>query len=261
MAEWLVRTVPTGVLTLLILGVLGSVAIGGCLLFRRVGAGLRDSVSDDVAGIIVSILAGVYGIVLAFVVVVLWEDLQSAQQVVSTEANSLAQLVEDSHAFPAPTEAGIRDGVNQYVHAVANDEWGRMQDGEESTKVAAAIEQLYGVMRGFQPSAGTQESFYQQASSNLDQVAASRRERLRLSRRGLPGIIQLFSFGGALVVIFFTYFFAIESEGAHVLLCAGVALVLGFTLLVCLLLMDPFSGSISVKRTIFQEGVLSAFWR
>jgi hypothetical protein len=40
----------------------------------------------------------------------------------------------------------------------------------------------------------------------------------------------------------------------------GVALLLGFAVLLSMLLQHPFSGDISVKSTPFREGTLAELW-
>lgn len=259
MIQWLL-SIPTSALTALVLGTMVIASVLGCLAFRTWATMLRNSIDDAVAGIVLSILAGIYGIVLAFVVVVLWGNLQSAQSVVSAEANSLSQVVEDTQTFAPPARQQVDTAVYRYLHAVTNDEWTSMQSGKQSPAATNALNGLYGAIRAYQPSGANQESFYQDATTNVDQLASNRAERIRLSQQGLPGVIEVFVVGGSLLVIIFVYLFDIEDTKAHLLLCSGVALLLGFGLLLCLLLMDPFAGSISVSRAIFHTGVLARFW-
>ncbi|HEX2191720.1 MAG TPA: DUF4239 domain-containing protein [Acidimicrobiales bacterium] len=261
MAEWLLRTFPTAVLSILILAGLTGAALLGLFVFRTRASDLVEAVDDSVAGVIVSILAGIYGVVVAFVIVVLWEDFRSAQQVASSEANALGRMVQDSNAFPPSDRLILTESISRYVHAVVDEEWEAMGSGNESPEAAAAMDGLYGALREVQPEDPVTSAFYAEASSNLGEVDTARRERIRLSQRGLPAVLQLLIVGGALLIIGFTYLFTIESRAAHVTMTAGVALLLGFTLLLALLLQSPFSGNISVKSMVFREGPLAEFWR
>ena len=260
MAEWLLRTFPTPVIAVLILGGLTGGAALGLMAFRGRARHFAEAIDDSVAGVIVSILAGIYGIVVAFVIVVLWEDFRSAQQIVSAEANALGQIVQDSNAFGAADRELLTDSVTGYVHAVVEEEWETMSTGRESPKAAAALDGLYKAMREVEPETAAASAFHLEATSNVSEVDTSRRERIRLSQRGLPGVLQLLIVGGAILIVGFTYLFDIESLAAHVTMTTGVALLLGFSLLLSLLLQGPFSGDISVKSSVFREGPLAFSW-
>ncbi len=261
MADWLLRNFPTTVLALIVLVGLPAAAAFGCIAFRRRALHLIQATENDVAGVIVSILAGIYGIVVAFVIVVLWEDLRNAQEIASTEANAVAQMVQDSQVFPSPNRLAVSEAVREYVHAIVDDEWPAMRDHRESARAEAAVSRLYDSLRAYDPNTNAESSFYQDASANLDQVDTSRRERIRLSRRGLPGVLQVLIVGGAWLIIAFTYFFGIEKQSVHVLMSGGIALLLGFTLLLAVLLQSPFSGDIAVSSKVFREGILARFFR
>jgi hypothetical protein len=261
MAEWLLRSFPTPVLVVLVLGGVTLLAVVGVLLFRRYASHLIEASDNDVAGVIVSILAGIYGIVVAFVIVVLWEDYRAAQEIVATEASAVARVVQDSQAFPAPTRLVVSEAAKQYVHTVVQDEWDTMSQGQQSPLTQFSLDGLYRALREYEPNGATETGFYQEASSNLEQVDTSRRERLRMSQRQLPNVLQVLIVGGAALIILFTYFFGVESTTIHVLMTAGVALLIGFSLLLSLLLQSPFSGDISVDNSVFREGVLAQFWR
>lgn len=260
MAEWLLRTFPTAVLAVLIFGSLTAGGALGLAVFRAKAPRLVEGVDDNLAGVIVSIIAGIYGIVVAFVVVVLWEDFRSAQQVVSAEANALSQIVQDSQAFRPSERVAVTENVDRYVHAVVEEEWDTMTRGREGDRAAAAMEALYVALGDVEPDTPGASAFHAEASTNLGQVDANRRERIRLSQRGLPGVLQLLIVGGAVLIIGFTFFFTVESFAAHVTMTTGVAVLLGFSLLLSLLLQGPFSGDISVKSSVFREGPLVQFW-
>jgi hypothetical protein len=261
MAEWLLSTFPTAVLSVLVLGGLTLAASLGLVVFRRKAPGVIAAADDSVAGVIISILAGIYGIVIAFVIVVLWEDFRSAQQVTSSEANSLSQLVQDSQAFPPLQRDAMVGAVDNYAHAVVNDEWDTMTSGDESPLAASSLAAMYEELQEVDASDPNLSTFYQEASSNLHEVDSNRRERIRLSQRGLPGVLQFLIVGGALLIIVFTFFFGIQSTTIHVVMTAGVTLLLGFSVLLSLLLQSPFSGDIAVQSSVFREGVLAQFWR
>lgn len=259
MSGWLLGDVPTLGLAVPLIAGLTLFAVAGCYLFRQ--SPLYSFVGDnDVAGVSVSIVAGVYGIILAFVIVVSWDDLQTAQRVVGAESNALAQLLKDTQVFEDPHDKAMKAAARGYAHAVVYEEWDAMRRGDESSRAEAQLERLYKTMRNYQPKEASQASFYSEASSNLDQLDSSRRERIRLSQRKLPGILSLLIIGGALLIVVLTFFFKVESQAVHICMSGGVAVLLSFMLLTYLLLQRPFSGAIAVDSRPFQDGALSQLW-
>jgi len=260
MSWWLLNHFSTWALALLVFGSLISLAVVGCLVIRRRVPSVAQGGNTEVAGVILSVFGGIYGIVLAFVIVVLWEQFQSAQAVVSAEANALAQIVRDSQAFPPEEKLRVNDAVHRYAHAVVEDEWSLMNDRRESAPAWAAIDDLYRAVQDFVPADANQGLFYQEISATLDELLASRRQRLRQSQYGLPGVLELLIVVGALMIIGFIYFLGTSSQRAHLSMSGAVAALLAFNLLLALLLEHPFTGDLAVKNTAFQQSDLAQFW-
>lgn len=261
MSEWLLRTFSTWFLVAIVLGGATALAACGCVLFRHRASGLVDATDDTVTGVIVSILAGIYGIILAFVIVVLWQGYQDAQGVVSDEANALSQLARNIEGFPPAQHAAIASALAVYVRSVVRDDWPAMQHGRDSERTSAALERLYGAVQTYTPSEPARVAFYDRSTENLEELAARRRQRIGLSQHGLPGVLGALMVGGALLIVWFTYFFSVPRQSVHIVMSGGVALLLAFNLLLALLLQNPFAGEISVSSGVFRSGVLAQVWR
>ncbi len=73
---------------MIVLPVLGAVA-GLLLVQRLVPSGPRQE-HNDVAGCIYAVLGVAYAVLLAFVVIAVWQDYQTAKTNLESEANELA---------------------------------------------------------------------------------------------------------------------------------------------------------------------------
>ena len=69
------------------------------------------------------VVGALFGLLLAFVIVIGYQNLLDADANVSQEADALAAIVRDSEAFPSPGGASVRHAVGAYVQVVVNDEW------------------------------------------------------------------------------------------------------------------------------------------
>src|SRR5437879_2723446 len=246
MTEWLLTRLSTPALVVLVLGGLMATAGVGCCLFRRHASRLVDATDDAGAGVVVSILAGIYGIVLAFVIVVLWQGYQDARAVVSNEADALSTLARTIDVFAPPQRPAPRSALDAYVHSVVTDEWPAMQHGHASARTSADLDKLYSAINADASTDPGQQGLHDLAALNLDDAASKRRQRISLSAQGLPGVLAGLIVGGALLIVAFTYLFSVRLQSVHLLMSCGVALLLGCNLLLSLLLQNPFSGDISV---------------
>jgi hypothetical protein len=261
MTEWLLTRLSTPALVVLVLGGLTAIAGLGCVLFRRHASGLVDATDDTVAGVVVSILAGIYGIVLAFVIVVLWQGYQDARAVVSSEADALSTLARTVDVFAPSQRPATKSALDVYLHSVVTDEWPAMQRGHASARTSAALDRLYSAINADASTDTAQQALHDRAAVNLDEAASKRRQRISLSEQGLPGVLAGLIIGGAVLIVAFTYLFSVRLQSVHLVMSCGVALLLGCNLLLSLLLQNPFSGDISVSNHVFRTDALAVYWK
>jgi hypothetical protein len=260
MTLWLLLHVPTwilGVGTIVGLPILAAVA---CVVVRRRFPALADGENNEVTGVVISILGGIYGIVLAFVIVVLWEQFQAAQNLVQSEAVNVAQIVRDAGAFPEPARGSVVRSAGDYVHSVVEQEWPRMSSGIDSRSTREALDRLYGAVVAYEPQTQVEQAFYAEIAGKLDEIVFSRRQRVHQATYELPPVLEALIGFGALLMIAVMYFFGTRSTRIHVFMSAAVAALLAFNLLLVLLLEHPFAGEVAVRSTPFRQGVLAQFW-
>ena len=260
MSLWLINHVPLPVLIALFVGGGTVVAIAGCVQLRRKFPALADGDHREVAGVVIGIFGAIYGIVLAFVIVALWEGYQASHALASTEATQLSQMVRATRAFPPEAEFTIRESIQEYVHAVVDDEWAAMSQGQKSPRAAAALDNLYSVLQAYEPELASESAFYDQAVSALNDVTSTRRARLESSSQALPGLFQALVFGGALIVIGMTYLLDVRSQALHLMFVGAVAGLVGFNLLLVVVMDHPFAGRLGIGTSPYKEEAMAQFW-
>jgi uncharacterized membrane protein YeaQ/YmgE (transglycosylase-associated protein family) len=109
------NAVPTWPLVIGVVGGAVGLAMLGNWLVRRWLPRDRPWEHNDVAGALLAVVTGLYGLVLAFVIVSVWENYRSAQEAVFSEATALAQVVTDSRCFPDTARAPITARVGDYI--------------------------------------------------------------------------------------------------------------------------------------------------
>src|SRR5262249_20352389 len=257
MTTWLLTHVSAWVLVAVIVGGMICVAVLGCFLVRRLFPALTEGVYSDVSSLLIGIFAAIYGVLLAFVIVILWENRSKAANAVDEDAAALRKVVQDSQALPGQQSAAISDSVKVYVHAVIGEEWPSMAKGTSSTEAVDAMGRLLHTVQAQQPATNTQGIFYSDAVASLNQAIANRPDRLAASTAGLPTLLPLLVTIGAFVFVPLTYLFGIHSLRAHLLFVGTCAAMVAVGLLLVVVLARPFAGPAALDPGPFRQGTLA----
>ncbi|MFD0375826.1 DUF4239 domain-containing protein [Streptomyces sp. NPDC127112] len=258
---WLLNHLPTGWLAALVVGGIILLALVGSVLATRFFPVLAAGENNDMVGVVLGMFGAIYGIILAFVIVNLWTDLQTARTVVAAEASAVSQIVRDAEAFPPGTRTAVYDRVDNYVHTVVERQWPMMQVGRGDAAVTSqAVDDLYRVLAAYEPRSFSAQAFYQEALDSLNEVAAQRRARISQSHDELPALLQVLIYGGAAVIVLITLLYGVRDRRVRLLFVGSVAALIGFSLLLVIVLDCPFAGDMSVSPQPFKASALARFW-
>ncbi|MEU6239237.1 DUF4239 domain-containing protein [Kitasatospora sp. NPDC047058] len=261
MELWLLNRFSTVALTLLVVGGFVALAVLGSLLAYRRHPALATGEHNEMVGVVLGMFGAIYGIILAFVIVNLWTQLEGTMSVVATEATSASQIVRDARAFPPEHQAAVDAAVKGYVHSVVEVQWPLMREGRgDFSRTAEHVEAMYAALRGFEPQSQSEQVFYQEAVDSLNDVVAQRRSRIADSKLSLPPLLWLLVIGGALVILPLTFIYGIRNRRIRLLFVGSVAGLIGFSLLLVLVLDRPFAGDLCVSPQPFKQSELARFW-
>ena len=104
---------------------------------------MRDDAHNDIYGVYFSMVGLLYAILLAFVVVVAWEQFNSAEESTHTEVTRLSNLFRDAEPLPPADRVRIQDALVVYVQNVIDREYDAMADGESDGPTEAAYEAIW----------------------------------------------------------------------------------------------------------------------
>src|SRR5262245_13607721 len=252
MLRSVVNTAPTSVL------VLGGVALvlafplcGGWLL-RTTVPRTREGFDAEVSSQMLGVVATLFGLLLAFVVVLSFQAYSDAGDNVRLESDALAQVVRDSGAFAPADRARVRRAVGVYVRAVVDDEWPRLREGRDSARAWAAVAGLYRAMEAVRPTTPAATAFYDDVVRRLNDALAARRSRVSDVSGALSAPIVSLLLLGAVVILGYAVFVGSRSAWFHALGTFAIATVLGFSLVVLLDYNFPYSGDLAVDPGPFR---------
>src|SRR5919107_3659439 len=128
-----------GVLTVLHTVVYGVLVVGGVCILALVGFELVHRLvpapsrqrHNDVAGFIYAALGVIYAVLLALVVITVWEEYQAASETVEQEANATAEIFLLGYELPEPEGTHIQELARSYAEEVVHKEWPLMEQGNQ----------------------------------------------------------------------------------------------------------------------------------
>jgi hypothetical protein len=228
-----------------------GISITGLLIIRKFYPHYKCKLHNDIAGFIFATLGVIYAVLLAFTVVVTWQDFDKAQDVTANEANGIAALYLDSIPFPVEFRAELKNELANYVKAIINEEWQTMARGQSSANVQKIQERLWELYSGYQPKNETQKIFFAESVKKLNQAAEMRRQRMVYASSGINPLLYFVLFAGSFITIAFTMLFGTENVIPHLIMVSLLAAMIAITLFTVIALDYPFTGDISITPDVF----------
>ncbi len=236
-------------------------ALGAVLAANKWLPNLAKGPFDEMAEGLRVVYELVFALILAFVIAAVLDTFSTVDSTVASEATTLAHMRRSSQALPVEQQRRLDEGLDQYVHAIVDDEWKAMSDGQASPRATAALETLYALYQSYSPppAEGPEAEFYGAAVDELSQAASARRERLGLAAAELPTPLRLFLPIGAVLLLALEYRPKMPRR-AQLVHMGLLATVVSFSCLLTVLLDYPFSGDVAVSNEPFKAGALAEYW-
>ena len=257
--QWILLNIPTWAIAAIMLAIALGIAVGGVLLVRRLVDIKKFKEHHDIAGPIFSTIGVIYAVMLAFVLVIVWQDFDRAQNDTVREANYFAQIYRDATGLPEPFRSRFLEANGNYLKAVIKYEWPQMQRGERSLEAQAAADTVWEVTATFDPKTDKEKIFFSEMLTKMNAAVEMRRQRIQDAGSGLhPALWFVLLFGGIITVVF-TFFFGSENLFAQLTMTTMLAVLIVLILFTILLMDFPFSGDLSIPVTPLQL-VVDHYW-
>jgi protein-S-isoprenylcysteine O-methyltransferase Ste14 len=242
-----------------------AAVIGLTLVQRLVPAATRKE-HNDVAGFIYAALGVIYAVLLALVVIAVWEEFGRARVTVEAEANALAEIFWLAHPLPEPERHQLQELARSYAEEVVDEEWPLMEQGRTpmmgDTRATprgwVLIDDIRATLQGYEPRSEAGQALYAEGLDQVQRLADARRTRLVVAEESIPTVLWVVLVVGGVVAVGFTYLFGLENTGAHALMVASLAGVIALVLFTIAALDHPFSGGARIGTEAF-ELVLDRF--
>jgi hypothetical protein len=237
MVQWLDNTFPSWLMGLFIIG-------GGALVtwiavrirHGRVKPGTPDT-DNDLAAVFVLVVATMYGILVAFTIFIVWNNIDRADKTAAAEGGAIAALARQSIAFPQPGQHELQEALRAYTESEIRDEWPTMAHSQSSPVTTQLFNRIFVV--GYRlPATSTSSDI----SSELATLSEDRTALLLDSGLALPDVFWFTLIIGAVLAIALSVLFFTESPRTHGLMAVAAAVLICGSLWLILEVDYPISG-------------------
>ena len=181
----------TVVYGVLVIGTVCLVALAGLELVQRLVPADSRSPHNDVAGFIYAALGVIYAVLMALVVIAVWEEFQTASETVEQEANALAEIFWLAHRLPEPEGVELQELARGYAEEVVHTEWPLMEQGEaplmtQVEEIPAGwtlIDDIRATVQEIEPRTPADEQLYAEGLDQVQRLADARRRAWLRPRR------------------------------------------------------------------------------
>ena len=252
-SAWLL-TLPQWLSALLVVGFFVMFGVGMVLVVRRLIDHTVLQLHNDISGFVFANLGVIYGVMLAFVVIDVWEDYRDAETITEQESTEAFALYRDLNLYPNQAEAdkalaALRafslSVVRDEFPAIKNMSWDSRFQPRLSTHEASS--ELWLAIRQIVPRNLHEQSLYGEILKDVNNMAQFRVKRRVIAQNDLPGVLWAVVILGGLVTVGFTALFGHESLRGHIVLAGLLSFVVGGVIYVVVSLNYPFMGEICIR--------------
>lgn len=189
----------------------------------------------------------IYTVLLAFVVVIVWQQLTDAGARVETEATRLSNILRNAQAFAPSDEASLRGAVHDYIRNTSTREWATMAEGRGADPVTnTSYEAIWDAVYAIEPSGPKQEAFHAEMVTRLNELGAARRSRILGSQASIPPVMWLLLLVGGGMVLVLSYLLPHGSWKGSYLALGATGAVISITLFLIFAMDHPYTGELRV---------------
>jgi hypothetical protein len=235
------------------LGLVLAGGIGAQMALRN--AGFHAFAATDMEGfnVLILLVGGIYSVLLAFAIFVIWGQFTETENCVMREASALDDLLRFSRYLGEESRARLRRSVADYVHHALKVEWSALADGRKDHRAEEVFDAILDAVVEASPGNPTEQAVYVRLLDLAQRAGSIRDERVARSITRMPPTLAALvnTIASVLLLFVFAYPFVNQIVGA---VCFGlVASVLFLANFVMMDTDNPLSGTFNISSRPFAE--------
>ena len=234
-------------LTALVVGV----SVSSTWLVRTYRRQNAPPASSQGVGDVFAIVGGLYGLLLGFMVFLVWDSFDKAQVNANREGSSARGLYRTIRYYPDSARvAPLMAAYLTYARHVVKHEFPRMETMRAFTKEdRQAFNAVFSGIEAMDTSDWRTNQLFQ----NLNELATYRNLRQLDAVAEIPGAIWLALLVGGLIVLLFAALLEVENQRLHLLINGVLGTFIALIVYIILILDHPFTGQIKIEPEAYQQ--------
>jgi uncharacterized protein DUF4239 len=226
---------------------IGFILVVDSVMRRFVTPDVRARCGPTVA-VTVQVLATIYAVLVAFVIVTEYSQLRAANDQVSAKAAALTAMTESSRVFPEAEGAQLRTSIDRYARAFVDDGFPVLaRTGDPEPVADQALERVFSALRDVHPATPEENAAYTQMLERLDEVSEAKARLVNSAGETVPWpLVVLLAIMGATVLVVSSMLDTRHRRG-HLLILSALALLVSLTLALVVSLNFPFDGILPIS--------------
>jgi len=253
MDEWL-HNLPIWWMAFVVF-VIVYLATGGIfVIIMALAKGERVRVFKSVSLSLLPPLGIIFGLLVAFNAVQVWNDIDRAKVAVDREASAIRMVVLLATSFPGEPEAQIRTLVRRHIDEAVVAEWPTMAKQSASLNVAPpALAETLRLALSLAPNSEGQIVAQREIVTGLENAMDARRQRIILSRSSVNWVKWTCLFAQAGCTLIAIAMVHCDNRAAGAIAMGIFATGVAVSVLLIVSHDRPFSGEISVKPDVLLQ--------
>jgi hypothetical protein len=234
--------------------VIGSVVFSllGLFIFKKTSEKEHIKKSSESFVALISIIAILYAVLLAFIVVVAWENYDSAGNNVDDEANMIASCFRDADVLQDTVKGRmLQKDFMIYDSLIYTREWKTMQVPElndqgkpsrAAKEIKPVLKNIYQLFKEYKGLNTKDDFVYQEIFHSFNKMQELRRARLFNCNKEIPNILWMVILAGTIITLIFTFFFHFENFFTKAVFTSLIAIMMALTMFLIYFLNHPYNS-------------------
>lgn len=198
----------------------------------------------------------IYAVLIAFIFSMVLGDINDAYAEVKVETTNVLSLAQLAPGFPPDVRAMLDEALVEYTRTVIEEEWPKMQKGQEDHQVSKILGSLEKIYLNFNPQTPREEAIYSNSLRHLQQLRESRRLRIFTAiEPKLTNPLILLSILG-FIVVGISYFFGMHRLWAQMILTGSLIFTITSILMIIYVFSTPFAGKFAIKPSVYKDTLI-----
>lgn len=235
----------------------GIIASGIILLVvtRLIGEETRH-MHNEFTLFTVTNIAVFFAVLLAFIAIAAWEDLEKAGDIVEKEAVLVESLALDAQGLQDRAAVStLQKQLHHYAETVVNREWPDQQAGQVSDAAEPDLENIRLTLATLKPQGPGDAIVMQEMLRGLNELFTAYHERLEAAGGHIPSSLWWVIVFLTVLAVGFTSLLGMRNLWMHFVLLAGFTTTIVIVVTLIVQLDYPFRGYISVSDEPFEHAL------